>query len=70
MKLFHKEVKGLKRYLLIRSSDLEDTVDIIYCVALFYEKGKSGNSFLRKEERRAELPRKAKTLKAVKETVW
>ena len=27
-----------------------DVVDAISCVALFYEKGKSGNSFLRKAE--------------------
>ena len=52
------------------SSELDDSVDRIWCVALFYEKGKSGNSYLRKEKFRAELPRKAKTLKAVKETVW
>ena len=42
-----------------------DVVDIISCVALFYEKGKSGNSFLHKEKFRAQLPRKEKTLKSV-----
>ena len=26
----------------------DDVVDVISCVALFHEKGKSGNSFLRK----------------------
>ena len=40
----------------------DDVVDVISCVALFYEKGKSGNSFLRKEKFRAQLPRKEKTL--------
>ena len=28
----------------------DDVVDVINCVALFYENGKSGNSFLRKGE--------------------
>ena len=48
----------------------DDVVDVISCVALFYEKGKSGNSFLRKGKFRAQLPRKEKTLKSVRETVW
>jgi len=42
-----------------------DVVDVISCVALFYEKGKSGNSFLRKEKFRAQLPRKEETFKSV-----
>ena len=46
-----------------------DVVDVMSCVALFYEKGKSGNSFLRKEKFRAQLPRKENTLKSVRETV-
>ena len=46
-----------------------DVVDVISCVALVYDKGKSGNSFLRKEEFRAQLPRKEKTFKSVRETV-
>ena len=46
----------------------DDVVDVI-CVALFYEKGKSDNSCLRKEKFRAQLPRKEKTLKSVRETV-
>ena len=46
----------------------DDVVDVISCVALFYEKGKSGNSFLRKEKCRAQLPRKEKTFKSVRET--
>ena len=36
----------------------DDVVDVISCVALFHEKGKSGNSFLRKEKFRVQLPRK------------
>ena len=47
----------------------DDIVDVISCVALFYEKGKSGNSFLRKEKFRAQLPRKEKTLKSVREKI-
>ena len=47
----------------------DDVVDVISCVALFCEKGKSGNSFLRKEKFQARLPRKEKTLKSVRETV-
>ena len=46
-----------------------DVVDVISCIALFYEKGKSGNSFFRKEKFRSQLPRKEKTLKSVRETV-
>ena len=42
-----------------------DVVDVISCVALFYEKGKSGNSFLRKEKFRAQLQRKEETFKSV-----
>ena len=38
----------------------DDVVDVISFVALFYEKGKSGNSFLRKEKFRAQLPRRAR----------
>ena len=47
----------------------DDVVDVISCVALFYEKGKSGNSFLRKEKFRAQVLRKEKTLKSVRETI-
>ena len=46
-----------------------NVVDVISCVALFYDKGKSGNSFLCKEKFRARVPRKEKTLKSVRETV-
>ena len=47
----------------------DDVVDAISCVTLFYQKGKSRNSFLRKEKFRAQLPRKENTLKSVTETV-
>ena len=47
----------------------DDVVIVISCVALFYEKGKSGNSFLRKEKFRPQLPRKEKGLKSVRKTV-
>ena len=43
--------------------------DILNCVALFYEQGKSGSSFLRKEKFRAQLRRNVNTLKTLKETV-
>ena len=47
----------------------DDVVDIINCVALYYEKGASGNAFLRKEKFRAAVSRQVKTLKVLKETV-
>ena len=47
----------------------DDVVDVISCVALFYERGKTENLFIRKEKFRAQLPRKEKTLKSVRETV-
>lgn len=50
-------------------SDDQEVQDIVNCVALFYEKGKSGSSFLRKEKFRAQLPRKVNSLKTLKETV-
>ena len=43
--------------------------DIINCVAIYYEKGASGNAFLRKEKFRAQISRKVWSLKALKETV-
>lgn len=33
--------------------EVDNVVDIINCVALYYEKGASGNAFLRKEKFRA-----------------
>ena len=47
----------------------DNVVDIINCVALYYEKGTSGNAFLPKEKFRAPISRQVKTLKVVKETV-
>ena len=47
----------------------DDVVDVISCVALFYEKGMSGNSGLRKEKFRAQLPRKEETLRSARKTV-
>ena len=47
----------------------DNVVDIINCVALYYEKGASGNAFLPKEIFRALVSRQVKTLKVVKETV-
>ena len=46
----------------------DNVVDIINCVALYYEKGASGNAFLPKEIFRAPVSRQVKTLKVVKET--
>ena len=48
---------------------VDDVVDVSSCVTLFTKKEKSGNSFLWKEKFRAQLPRKEKTLKSVRETV-
>ena len=47
----------------------DDVVDIINCVALYYEKGASGSAFLREEKFRAAVSRQVKTLKVLKETV-
>ena len=49
--------------------EVDNVVDLINCVALYYEKGVSGNAFLRKEKFRAPVSRQVKTLKALKETV-
>ena len=48
---------------------VDNVVDIINCVALYYEKGASGNAFLRKEKFRAPVSRQVKTLNVLKETV-
>ena len=47
----------------------DDVVDIINCVALYYEKGASVNAFLREEKFGAAVSRQVKTLKVLKETV-
>ncbi len=44
--------------------------DVINCVAIFNERGKSGSNFLHKEKFRAELPRdENNTLKGVRPIV-
>ena len=47
----------------------DNVVDIINCVALYYEKGTGGSAFLPKEKFRAPVSRQAKILKVLKETV-
>lgn len=42
---------------------------IVTCVAIYYEKGASGDALLRKENLRAQVSRKVRTLKALKETL-
>ena len=42
-----------------------EVCDIINCVAIYYEKGASGNAYLGKEKfRRAQVSRKLRSLKA------
>ena len=43
--------------------------NIINCVSIFYEKGMSGSSFLRKEKFRAEIKSDVNTVKALKQIV-
>ena len=47
----------------------DNVADIINCVALYYEKGTSGNAFLWEEKFRAAVSRQVKTLKVLIETV-
>ena len=49
--------------------EVDNVEYIINCVALYYEKGASGNVFLRKEKFRAPVSRQVKILKALNETV-
>ena len=49
-------------------SNQVDVINIISCVTLFYEKGKSESAFLRKEKFRAQLPWKVASLKGHVET--
>ena len=57
----------------IESDELHfDIIDLISCVAIFYEKWKSmksGSCFLRKEKFRVQLSRKVVSVKALEETV-
>ena len=46
-----------------------EVFDIINCVALYYEKGASRNSYLSQEKFRVQILRQVTTLKALKETV-
>ena len=46
----------------------DGVVDIINCVALYYEKGASGSAFLWEEKFRAAVSRQVKTLKVLIET--
>ena len=48
-----------------------ETSDVINCIAIAYEKGSSGNIFLRKEKFRTVqvLLKKDRTLKKIRETV-
>ena len=41
--------------------EVDNVVDIINCVALYYEKGACGDAFLRKEKFRAPVSRQVKT---------
>ena len=67
--LLGKSGHGMATPALMELDNDENVVDIINCVALYYEKGASGNAFLSKEEFRALVSRKVKTMKVVKETV-
>ena len=40
-----------------------EVCDIINCVAIYYEKGASGNAYLGKEKFRAQVSRKLRSLK-------
>ena len=51
---------------LMEVHNYDDVVDIINCVALYYEKGASGNASLREEKFRAPVSRQVKTLKVLK----
>ena len=55
----------LSTYILLAS----ETSDIIICVAIYYEKGSTGNNFLHKEKFCTALPKKDKMLKKIRETV-
>ena len=67
--LLSKSGHGMATPALMEVDNHDNVVDIINCVALYYEKGASGNAFLPKEIFRAPVSRQVKTLKVVKETV-
>ena len=66
---FVKSNHGMSTTELMEVHNDDHVVDIINCVALYYEKGASGNAFLREEKFRAAVSRQVKTLKVLKETV-
>ena len=68
-RLLSKSDHGMATPELMEVHNDDDVVDIINCVALYYEKGASGNAFLREEKFRAAVSRQVKTLKVLKETV-
>jgi hypothetical protein len=51
------------------SEESQVVTNVINCVSIFYEKGASGNSFLRKEKFRAEITSDVSTVKALKQIV-
>ena len=67
--MLSKSGHGMATPALMEVDNHDNVVDIINCVALYYEKGASGNAFLPKEIFRAPVSRQVKTLKVVKETV-
>ena len=68
-RLLSKSDHGMATPELMEVYNDDDVVHIINCVALYYEKGASGNAFLREEKFRAAVSRQVKTLKVLKETV-
>ena len=52
------------------SQTIENTVDVIKCVALFYKLGASARDFIRKEKFRMQLPRSVRKVLHLKELVW
>ena len=67
--LLSKSDHGMATTELMEVNNDDDVVDIINCVALYYEKGARGNAFLREEKFTAPVSRHVKTLKVLKETV-
>ena len=68
-RLLSKSGHGMATPELMEVDNDDNVVVIINCVALYYEKGASGNGFLPKEKFRAPVSRQVKTLKVLKETV-
>lgn len=52
-----------------KNESQKDEGDVISCVAIFYEKGASGNNYVGKEKFHAVLPKAEKTVKKIRETV-